>query len=129
MSEAPEAQSPATVRVVFMPSGRRGAFPAGTPVLTAARSLGVDIDSVCGGRAICGRCQISLSTGEFAKLGIESRETHLRGTTEAEKKYDRIKGLADGAAPELPSGGARRRRHRRAGRQPDPPPDGAQGGQ
>ena len=96
MSEAPEAQSPATVRVVFMPSGRRGAFPAGTPVLTAARSLGVDIDSVCGGRAICGRCQISLSTGEFAKLGIESRETHLGGTTEAEKKYDRIKGLADG---------------------------------
>ena len=96
MSEAAETQSPATARVVFMPSGRRGDFPVGTPVLTAARSLGVDIDSVCGGRAICGRCQVSLSTGEFAKLGIESRETHLGDATAAEKKYHRIKGLADG---------------------------------
>ena len=96
MSEAIEAQEPATARVVFMPSGRRGEFPAGTPVLTAARSLGVDIDSVCGGRAICGRCQVSLSTGEFAKLGITSREAHLGEATAAEQKYDRIKGLAEG---------------------------------
>ena len=96
MSDATGTQSSETARVVFMPSGRRGDFPAGTPVLTAARSLGVDIDSVCGGRAICGRCQVSLSTGEFAKLGIESRESHLGNATAAEKKYDRIKGLADG---------------------------------
>ena len=94
MSEASGSPGSATSRVVFMPSGRRGDFPAGTPVLTAARSLGVDIDSVCGGRAICGRCQVTLSTGEFAKLGITSRESHLGGVTEAEKKYGRIKGLA-----------------------------------
>ena len=37
--------------IVFTPSGKRGRFPVGTPVLTAARQLGVDIDSVCGGRA------------------------------------------------------------------------------
>ena len=42
--------------VVFTPSGRRGRFPAGTPLLQAARALGVDIDSVCGGRSICGAC-------------------------------------------------------------------------
>ena len=96
MSGSTETQNPVTARVVFMPSGRRGEFPAGTPVLAAARSLGVDIDSVCGGRAICGRCRISLSPGEFAKLGIESRKSHLGGATEAEKKYDRIKGLVDG---------------------------------
>ena len=46
--------------VVFTPSGKRGRFALGTPVLTAARQLGVDIDSVCGGRAICGRCQVTL---------------------------------------------------------------------
>ena len=46
--------------VVFMPSGKRGHFPVGTPLLQAARSLGVDIDSVCGGRALCGRCQIEI---------------------------------------------------------------------
>ena len=27
--------------VIFTPSGKRGRFPAGTPVLTAARQLGV----------------------------------------------------------------------------------------
>ena len=49
-----------------------GGFPIGTPVLQAARTLGVDIDSVCGGRAICGRCQITVGEGEFAKHGIVS---------------------------------------------------------
>jgi uncharacterized 2Fe-2S/4Fe-4S cluster protein (DUF4445 family) len=44
--------------VVFTPSGKRGHFPVGTPLLQAARSLGVDIDSVCGGRGLCGRCQV-----------------------------------------------------------------------
>lgn len=84
------------VSVVFLPSGRRGAFPAGTPVLTVARSLGVDIDSVCGGRAVCGRCQVSVGVGEFAKLQITSRESHLTALSETEKRYDRIKGLKPG---------------------------------
>ncbi len=88
------SQAGTTARVVFMPSGRRGEFALGTPLLEAARALGVDLDSVCGGRAICGRCQVSLSEGEFAKLGISSRATHLGEASEAEKKYGRIKGLA-----------------------------------
>src|SRR6266487_506128 len=45
--------------IVFTPSGLRGRFPLGTPVLQAARALGVDVDSVCGGRGICGRCQVT----------------------------------------------------------------------
>ena len=63
--------------LVFMPSGKRGRFPLGTPILQAARNLGVDIDSVCGGRGICGRCQIEVSEGEFAKLGVTSKLDHL----------------------------------------------------
>ena len=59
--------------VVFSPSGRRARFPRGTTVLAAARSLGVDLDSVCGGRAICGRCQVQVVDGELAKHGIVSR--------------------------------------------------------
>lgn len=85
-----------SARAVFMPSGRRGEFPSGTSVLSAARSLGVDIDSVCGGRAICGRCQVTLSTGEFAKLKIDSRESNLTPFSDTERKYQRIKGLKDG---------------------------------
>ncbi|MEZ5835755.1 MAG: ASKHA domain-containing protein [Geminicoccaceae bacterium] len=73
--------------VVFMPSGRRGRFPVGTPVLQAARSLGVDIDSVCGGRAICGRCQIRIAEGQFAKHGITSSSSHLEQLTRSETRY------------------------------------------
>ena len=70
--------------IVFTPSGRRGRFPVGTPVLEAARALGVDVDSVCGGRGLCGRCQVELCEGEFAKHGVHSRADHLspRGDTE-----------------------------------------------
>ena len=39
--------------VIFTPSGKRGRFALGTPILQAARQLGVDLDSVCGGRGIC----------------------------------------------------------------------------
>ena len=67
----------AGVRVVFTPSGKRGTFPEGTTVLEAARVLAVDLDSVCGGRGICGRCQIVVSEGEHAKHGLTSRADHL----------------------------------------------------
>ncbi|MGZ8687926.1 MAG: 2Fe-2S iron-sulfur cluster-binding protein, partial [Gaiellaceae bacterium] len=59
--------------MVFTPSGRRGRFADGTTVLEAARRLGVDVDSVCGGRGFCGRCQVEVSEGEHAKHGIVSR--------------------------------------------------------
>ena len=82
--------------VVFMPSGRRGRFPIGTPLLQAARSLGVDIDSVCGGRGICGRCQIEISEGEFAKLGVTSKAEHLSGFGAIEQRYADRRGLQAG---------------------------------
>jgi uncharacterized 2Fe-2S/4Fe-4S cluster protein (DUF4445 family) len=82
--------------IVFTPSGRRGRFALGTPVLQAARALGVDIDSVCGGRGICGRCQVQLSEGEFAKHGIASRPEHLSAFSEVERAYGKRKALAEG---------------------------------
>ncbi|MDH3669267.1 MAG: ASKHA domain-containing protein [Paracoccaceae bacterium] len=85
-----------TAKVVFMPSGRRGDFPLGTTVLEASRALGVDLDTVCGGRAVCGRCQIVPSHGEFAKLQIVSEHNHLSESGPTEEKYKRIKGLKDG---------------------------------
>ena len=82
--------------IVFTPSGKRGRFAAGTPVLQAARALGVDIDSVCGGRAICGRCQINVGEGEFAKHGIVSRASHVSEFSKVEERYDKLRGLAQG---------------------------------
>ena len=81
--------------VVFSPSGRRGRFAEGTPLLEAARSLGVDIDSVCGGRALCGRCQVAVSEGEFPKHGIVSSEDHLSEAGDAEMAYGERRGLSE----------------------------------
>ena len=86
-----------TGKVVFTPSGRRGSFPLGTPVLEAARELGVDIASICGGRGLCGRCQVLCSEGDFPKHGIVSRQEHLSPFTATERSYgDRRKPLAPG---------------------------------
>jgi uncharacterized 2Fe-2S/4Fe-4S cluster protein (DUF4445 family) len=82
--------------VVFTPSGRRGRFPIGTPVLQAARSLGVDIDSVCGGRAMCGRCQVVVSEGQFAKHGVTSSVAHLSALSAVEERYRAERGLSEG---------------------------------
>ena len=80
------------VTVLFMPSGRRGTFSPGTPLLEAARNLGVDIDSVCGGRGLCGRCQISCVSGSFAKHQIESDVDHLSPFSTTEEKFNERKG-------------------------------------
>jgi uncharacterized 2Fe-2S/4Fe-4S cluster protein (DUF4445 family) len=82
--------------VVFTPSGRRGRFEHGTTVLDAARRLGVDLDSVCGGRGICGRCQIEVSEGEHAKHGIVSSPEHLTPAGELEARYASERGLGEG---------------------------------
>ncbi len=88
--------SEADTRVVFTPSGRRGRFPAGTPLLKAARALGVDIDSVCGGRGLCGRCQIEVAEGDFAKHGLVSKAGHLTALNEVEARYAEKRGLQPG---------------------------------
>ncbi len=74
-------------RVVFTPSGKRGDFSEGTSVLAAARALGVDLDSVCGGRGICGRCQIEIAEGQFAKHALDSHSRHATPWNEVEERY------------------------------------------
>ena len=76
-----------TNRVVFTPSGLDGEVESGTSVLDAARRLGVDLDSVCGGRGICGRCQITPSIGSFSKWGIEATASALTEPGELEIDY------------------------------------------
>ena len=83
-------------RVVFLPSGRRGTVSRGTTVLDAARRLGVDLDSTCGGRGICGRCQVSVAEGEHAKHGIACTSEALTPETETERLYAADRGLAAG---------------------------------
>jgi uncharacterized 2Fe-2S/4Fe-4S cluster protein (DUF4445 family) len=86
----------ADAMVVFMPSGKRGRFELGTPLLAAARTLGVDIDSVCGGRGLCTRCQVLIAEGEFAKHNVRSSAEHLSGLSAAEQALVGRKLLAAG---------------------------------
>ncbi|MEC7763562.1 MAG: ASKHA domain-containing protein [Pseudomonadota bacterium] len=82
--------------IIFTPSGKRGRVPEGTPVLDAARKLGVDLDSVCGGRGKCSKCQVAPGYGEFAKHGVTVAEDALSAWNDVEARYDRIRGLKDG---------------------------------
>ncbi|MGB6118348.1 MAG: ASKHA domain-containing protein [Mesorhizobium sp.] len=88
--------SPHDPLVLFMPSGKRGRFPVGTPILDAARTLGVYVESVCGGRATCGRCQIEIQEGNFAKHGITSAADHISPKGPKEERYERVRGLPEG---------------------------------
>ena len=61
-------------------------------MLDAARALGVDLDSVCGGRGICGRCQVSVAEGEFAKHAIVSSAAHLSPVDPVEIRHAQTRG-------------------------------------
>ena len=82
--------------VLFMPSGKRGRFASGTPVIEAARELGVYVESVCGGRATCGRCQIEVQEGQFAKHGITSSNDHISPVGPKEKRYAEVRTIPAG---------------------------------
>ena len=83
-------------RIVFTPSGLDGTVESGITVLDAARKLGADIDSVCGGRGICGRCQITPSFGSFSKWGIDAVESSLSERSEGEINYKGKRALVEG---------------------------------
>ena len=83
-------------RIVFTPSGLDGTVESGITVLDAARKLGADIDSVCGGRGICGRCQITPSFGSFSKWGIDAVEASLSERSEGEVNYKGKRALVEG---------------------------------
>ena len=82
--------------VLFMPSGKRGRFAKGTPIIDAARELGVYVESVCGGRGICGRCQIDIQEGNFAKHGITSSADHISPFSPKEQRYAEKRDLKEG---------------------------------
>ncbi len=77
-TSTPPNASPRTHRVEFAPSGLSVSVADGTTVLDAARAAGADLDSTCGGRGLCGRCQI-VPTGVDALGGWTSVEADYSG--------------------------------------------------
>ena len=83
-------------RVIFQPAGRQGEIVAGTSLLDAARQLGVEIESICGGRQTCSKCQVRVEEGYFARYSIESATDHVSGEAAREESYRLEKGLLPG---------------------------------
>lgn len=73
--------------VVFQPAGRQGRVAEGTTLLDAARQLGIDVDSICGGRQTCGKCKVILEAGQFAKHHITSSPDHVTPMDADEQTY------------------------------------------
>ena len=73
--------------IVFTPSGIRGKVKKGTTILEAAQTLSVDLNSICGARGRCSKCQVTPTFGEFSKLNILSRQTSLSDRNETELIY------------------------------------------
>lgn len=80
-------------RLILMPSGRQGDVPHGMTALSAARQLGVELESICGGRQTCGKCLITVESGTFAKHNITSSPDHLSPPDERELAYARKNNL------------------------------------
>jgi uncharacterized 2Fe-2S/4Fe-4S cluster protein (DUF4445 family) len=83
-------------RVVFTPTGISGEVAAGTTVLDAARHLDVDLDTVCGGRGICGRCQVVPGQGSFPKWGITAGPGDVSTPGPLETDYQGRRPLGEG---------------------------------
>jgi uncharacterized 2Fe-2S/4Fe-4S cluster protein (DUF4445 family) len=83
-----------TYKVIFQPSGSRGAIKEGTTILEAARDLGVGVESICGGKQTCGKCKIIVQEGFFEKFGINSKIENLSPVTTEEKRKLKSKELS-----------------------------------
>ena len=73
--------------VIFQPSGRRGFVDKGKTLKEASVALGVDIEGICGEKAICGKCKVRIEEGAFEKYGIESHRENLSPMGPTEKKF------------------------------------------
>lgn len=88
-----DGATPPDLVVIFVPSGRRGRVAQGISVLDAARQMGVEIESICGGRLTCGKCKVRIEDGVFQKHGIVSKPDHVTPPNEDERSF--LKRLGD----------------------------------
>ena len=73
--------------IILQPSGRRGQVEEGVSVRTAARELGVEIESICAENATCGKCMVLIEEGRFEKYNIDSKRGNVSPVTTEEAAY------------------------------------------
>ena len=74
-------------KIIFQPSGRRGEVKKGVTIIEASRQLGVDIESLCGEKKVCGKCKIRIEEGFFEKYGVQSSKDHAGEWLIEEEKF------------------------------------------
>lgn len=93
----PESVARESAHVVFQPNGKQGDVPCGMVLLEAARRMGVEIESICGGNQTCGKCKVIVESGDFAKFGVRSDASALTPAGERERLYAAKFGFAEDA--------------------------------
>jgi uncharacterized 2Fe-2S/4Fe-4S cluster protein (DUF4445 family) len=73
--------------IILQPSGRRGHVEEGQSIRSAARDLGVEIESICAENATCGKCIVVIEEGRFEKYNIDSKRENVSPVTPAEAAY------------------------------------------
>jgi uncharacterized 2Fe-2S/4Fe-4S cluster protein (DUF4445 family) len=73
--------------VIFQPSGRRGKVPLGDSLLEASRRLGVDIESLCGERMLCGKCKVRVEEGRENLTEFRSEEAKSISAAERSRGF------------------------------------------
>ncbi|HJW90080.1 MAG TPA: 2Fe-2S iron-sulfur cluster-binding protein, partial [Anaerolineales bacterium] len=70
--------TPKTCQVDLEPIGRRVQVPAGTTLLEAAQSAGIELVAICGGTGSCSTCRVRVASGETSlrSLTEEAELTH-----------------------------------------------------
>ena len=73
--------------IILQPSGSRGQVEEGMSVRSAARELGVEIESICAENATCGKCMVLIEEGRFEKYNIDSKRENLSPVGTEERAY------------------------------------------
>ena len=85
----------ATHTLIFTPAGLKTKAQDGETVYDVGLRAGVDIQSICGGKGLCKRCQIEVDTGKHAKFNVDVSEKNFSKLSPTEKKA-----IHDGELPE-----------------------------
>ena len=73
--------------IILQPSGSRGQVEEGMSIRSAARELGVEIESICAENATCGKCMVLIEEGRFEKYNIDSKKENVSPVTNEEAAY------------------------------------------
>ena len=75
-----------THTIIFTPTGLQATAEDGETVYEVGLKAGVDIQSICGGKGLCTRCQLVIDSGKHAKYTMVVTEDNYSKHSPTEKK-------------------------------------------